>query len=118
MIDVNKPIRTKTGREARILATDLKGKYPIAVVHRSFCETTDVVTINNMEMLQELFENIPERKSRWLNIYDFNKFLVQTIYTTKDAAKSGTVDRSRQGVLEFVYEGDKFIEAIFHSDVS
>lgn len=117
MIDVNKPIRTEKGQKARILATDLKGRYHIAVAYRDPTDVMDIVAKFDMDLLEETFENIPERKSRWLNIYDFDKFLVQTLYVTKDAAKLGISScTSCQGVLELVYENDKFIEVIFHKD--
>lgn len=78
MIDWNKPVRTKDGREVRVLCTDrvTDSSYPVLALVKDGCgyEAAHSYTIegkyriSGTESKNDL-ENVPEVKSIWVNVY-------------------------------------------------
>lgn len=74
-IDLTKPVKTRDGRTARIVSTNLCGPYPIAaVVERGDGETLIICTSEGKiadgdgESSLDLM-NVPEKHEAWINIY-------------------------------------------------
>lgn len=76
MIDLTKPLRTKTGCKAEIVATDLSGVYSLAVVVttavgskliRQYTETGHLVTTNTS--IEDL-ENAPDEV--WIPVFEWD----------------------------------------------
>src|SRR5690606_23192331 len=78
MIDWNKPVRTKDGREVRVLCTDLVSPsgYPVLALVKDSCgyERVQSYTIegkyrrSGSENRNDL-ENVPEITNLWVNVY-------------------------------------------------
>ena len=78
MLDLTKPVQTRDGRAARIIATDRESAYypVVALVERkgiSQKETLATLTIDGREVKgvsgpNDLI-NIPEKHVRWVNLY-------------------------------------------------
>ena len=66
MIDLTKPLRTKSGCKAEVVATDLEGLYPLAVVvtntkgNKIIRQYTETGRIVNNNTSSEDLENIPD----------------------------------------------------------
>jgi hypothetical protein len=77
MIDFNKPLQTRDGRPVRILATDLKGIYPVAaVVPSGGEETVQSFTLDgrfyasaDSEETEWDLRNVPEETVEYGNFY-------------------------------------------------
>lgn len=112
--DPMKPVQTRDGRKARILATDIKGPFPIAAVIDRIGGIGERVETYSSEGCLGTFSdncpgdlvNIPERRS-----------VFRAIPTRPGHPLGGAVDaarycvRGRDGwadaILEIVYEGDQ-----------
>lgn len=78
MIDWNKPVRTKDGREVRVLCTDrvTDSNYPVLALVKDGCgyEAAHSYTIEgeyhrpDAESINDL-ENVPEVTNLWVNVY-------------------------------------------------
>lgn len=77
MIDFKKPVQTRAGRKARILATDILGEYPIVAVYREGSGDEHVIRYlpdgrysKSMTSPYDLV-NAPEKRifEAWVNIY-------------------------------------------------
>ena len=114
--DPTKPVQTRDGRKARILATDLCGKNGetiAAAIHR--------VDFQGCEILSAFFDdgsssrgprsddlvNVPERVTKWCNIYG------PRYYGSRiDADKCAIT--GRVAVAELIFEEDKLVDVIKH----
>lgn len=80
-LDLNKPVQTRDGRPARIIATDLLGLYPVAAAIMSRNPETPTEYTESFTRLGEAAHdmpsdldlvNVPPAKKvyeRWINIY-------------------------------------------------
>lgn len=100
-LDLNKPIKTRDGRDVRIICTDRKSKYftIVALITNQYKEdyfsyTKDGEFYYGEENSRDLV-NVKEKKTGWVNIYklDNKQCLIGTIYKTKDEAKFHEDDR-------------------------
>jgi len=75
MLEINKPVQTRDGRKARIIATDKKGEYPIVALIND-CETIILSytkeghQISNCENKTDLI-NVPEKRYAYINVYKY-----------------------------------------------
>ena len=82
MININKPVQTRDGRNVRIIATDRKGDYPIVVLIEE-CEsqillyTKEGHHIINCKTETDLI-NVPEKQYLYINVYKHYKTLHNT----------------------------------------
>jgi len=74
MLDFNKPVQTKSGKQVEILTTDGRGQYPIV----GYIEGSDSpacwtreghLVAGNSEFSMNSLENIPQKRSGWVNIF-------------------------------------------------
>jgi len=72
MLDINKPVQTRDGRKARIIATDKKGNYPIIAL---IDEDETIISCtkkgnrfikceNKMDLI-----NVPKKRYLYINVY-------------------------------------------------
>lgn len=102
MFDPTKPVQTRDGRPARILATDFKGNFPI-VAAVEFCDGTEIVYsyyddgTMNRSRLQRGYDliNIPEDQELdvWVNVYDQEALLPRCHRTKAEADSYAAEDR-------------------------
>ena len=116
--DPNKPVRTRDGRSARILATDLKNSsYPIAAAIdrvRTGDEcvasyTSDGRYFEGRECASDLV-NVPERHSLWFNEYAHRGGSVYGAYDTRETADDAVAWRDRAAVVELIFEDGKLVD--------
>ena len=75
--DPEKPVRTQDGRDARIICADKRGPYPIvALISDGDGESCGTYTCDgkisvSRESCPHDLINVPERKTLWMNVYDF-----------------------------------------------
>lgn len=100
--DPAKPVQTRKGWPARIVATDIKGKdpYPILalVTHPEGYEEIETYTTNGCYNAKNFDQNImdlvnvPERETVWVNVYrDGVGGLRLTPHTTKGQASGASL---------------------------
>ena len=87
---------TKDGRNARIICTDVKNRYPIAAaVEESECGcsegvhtyTKDGRFFDNRPTVSDLFF-APEKHEGWVNVYrDFDDMMCGSVFATEEDAK-------------------------------
>lgn len=109
--DPKKPVRTRDGHHARIICTDKRGAYPIvALVSDGGIESPCTYTINgefstSRENTPLDLINAPERKTRWLNVYDD--------VTSESHNSRGDADKARSpdalGLVSLTFEGGKLV---------
>ena len=83
MFDPKKPVATRDGRKARILATDLaNSNYPIAAVVADedgeeyvVSYTADGCLYHRGEKSEDDLMNVPEKRTVWLGIYEGDKVM-------------------------------------------
>ena len=74
MLNMNKPVQTRDGRKARIIATDKKGDYPIVALidDGSYDELTSYtkegLAIINCETERDL-TNVLKKRYAYINVY-------------------------------------------------
>lgn len=84
--DPTKPVQTRCGYPARILATDVRGKFPvIAAVEKGGTETVfqfgldgDCDETTRLDLI-----NIPQKHVRWVNVYATR---ADAVHKSKDLA--------------------------------
>jgi hypothetical protein len=124
--DPTKPVQTRDGRKARIICTDRRGLFPIVALVDSVKGDTQICLSYNIkgEYAGSLSSsanlvNIVERTSHFENFYQ-TKFGEKAkgckLYPTlKEAVEfKNPIYPVRVGVLEYIYEDGKFVNAIFH----
>jgi len=111
--DPNKPVQFRHAPEkVRILATDLKSKYPIVIavtdcwgeesVQRR--EVDGRVTANK-ETPYDLV-NVPKKREVWINLYDTEGVFFGCAYSTREQANAkANIDRIACARIEFT-EGE------------
>lgn len=119
--DPTKPVKTRDGRPARIVATDARSDYPVVAlvednhgheVIRSFTARGQVVDYGTAS--HDLV-NIPELTRRFINVCGGSNptdVLTVAAYRTRELA-----DRyagGRQGVLEVVFDETGVVETSYH----
>ncbi|API58546.1 hypothetical protein BSL82_03825 [Tardibacter chloracetimidivorans] len=77
MIDFNKPVRTRDGRKARIVATDAAGKFPVVALVTGYdgneYPDTFLLSGSSYSGLDESSEDlvqVPEQRRRYFNAGD------------------------------------------------
>jgi hypothetical protein len=112
--DPTKPVQTRDGRKARILAADIKNVYPILAVieetsGREVADTfkSDGRILVNGESHSDLI-NIPEKTTSFVNMY------AREGYKTLQEAKCYQGDNCI-GVIEMTIVDGKLIDVIVHS---
>ena len=110
-LDLTKPIQTRDGRAVRILASDVKGTYPLvaAVTRRNTNrEAVEAYTIegrflNNRENPLDLINLPPPRESVFFNLGN-----------GLSALKTAAEWHKGWAVVEVQVEGDKIVNTILH----
>lgn len=112
------PVRTRDGREAEILATDMGGDHPVLARHRSKCGTRWIADEHTAEGYKYKFNSstpcpldlIPIRPERvvWINEYEHVLILHDTL---SEAQRMGKFDRiALHGPItlseDTIYRGD------------
>ena len=125
MVDWDKPLQTRTGRSVRLLgvlkkpgpsthivAVDYNGaeavesRKPDGTYHACCKESTPADIVNTTEK-KSLFQNVYENPET-----SFFPSKSQSMEIAKKIAD--TSGRTSVGVIEFKYEDDVFVEAVFH----
>jgi len=109
--DQTKPCRTRDGRKARIISTDLKSFSPIVAIvdHENGREECVGIfhlngrIIDHMDRPDDLV-NVPEKHVRWLNIYDTPD---AKLYMTKEQADK-LADDTRLACVRIEFEEGQF----------
>lgn len=121
MIDLTKPLRTKKGHLVRILATDVKGGYPIAGViqysddREGLCRwTREGKTFRTGESVQDL-ENIPEEKKHFTYVAP-DHYIGNVKYSSLEKLKTDTKSMPMQGYLEITTINNKITEVKYHAE--
>lgn len=119
---VTKPVQTRAGKKARILATGIKdknGKTVVAAIDEGDNELLRRYQVNgrfqkHCESSYDLV-NVPFRTSRFKNLYEDSR-PTQFHETYADAIHLGTGRNSRVflGVVELQYVDEVLVDAIFH----
>lgn len=128
MLDLTKPVQTKSGRKARILCCDREGEKPIVALvgyQHSRSKGEDVLYYHPDGMFAGTASeydlvNIPERCSRFANIYsiddpktsDAHSLLGSTYSSLELTKKRGIADRV--GFLELIYQDGKMVDVQLH----
>lgn len=93
-IDWTKPVETVDDKPCRLLATDLKGEYPIvvSVLNSEDKEYPVTLTRDGLRYLEDkepFVRNVPEKFERvyWLNVYCHQE--CQQVYHTREQADTG-----------------------------
>ncbi len=104
-LDLTKPVQTRDGRPVRILATDLKGEYPIAgavlfdnheQVHTWTAEGVFVAGVTD-----DNFDLVNVKRVAYVNMYD-NPISAGFMYGTRVAAdNAASPDRTARIRVEF-----------------
>lgn len=104
-LDLSKPVQTRDGRKARIIATDLAGNQPLAVAVTDpsgnewlSCFSLDgAYYVHKTSLAPEDLVNAPDVKIVWFNWYpayqrfDFNDPWTTSLEVAKNNRKSGGV---------------------------
>ena len=118
--DPKKPVRTRDGREVRIVCTDVNNSMPIIalikaddgkewIAHYSMSGTVYGYSQDKSDLV-----NIPERVERWANVYVSSVMEKLVFHKTKQEADNLSIDR--KGLVKFVYEGDKLVEVTLEKE--
>jgi hypothetical protein len=113
-IDLNKPVQTRDGRKVRIVATDVKGVYPIiALVEADDCEDVNTYTADGYyfsggdEETDDDLVNVVERVERY-----FEVFPAMHGYASKEEALAfGSGPQYRAGLVKITFEDGKVVSA-------
>lgn len=112
-VDLTKPVQTRDGRKARILATNLNSEKPIVGVVKEEDSDRVVTYYKNgrcyvFSSCPDDLVNVPERVSRWINLY------WPCDYPTSRQEADREASITRTGIIEVIYEGDKLVDIIKH----
>lgn len=113
--DPTKPVQTRGGRKARIIATDAKGPYPIVALVDSGCSHESAESYTNdgryfdddVEKNKLDLINAHERESRWLVIMSMHAALLGQ-YTTKPLGRPDAAS------VEIIYENGIPVDVKLH----
>lgn len=115
-LDLTKPVQTRDGRKARILATDINCEWPIAAVIKMKGDS-DHEIVKSYRIHGRIFDccesfddlvNAPERVSRWFNIYPKDAY-------PRDREEANRIAyRDQIAMIEIVYDGDNVVDIIKH----
>ena len=109
--DPTKPVRTRDGKPARIIATDLKSDHPIvAAVKDKNGDEYHYGYTKNGHWIDDSYEgaidlvNIPEKHELWVNVYDscFGGFNLKP-HATREAADNNARE-ARIACLHLTFE--------------
>lgn len=111
-ISKDKQYRTRDGREARVLATDIKGRYPVLAAVQNLNGTEAIYALDERGMHYvnaeqspfDLIEVKPRfRIERWVNVYS-NPSSMSYLYKTK-AKALGCTGYGRIATKRIIIEG-------------
>ena len=119
--DPTKPVQTRDGRKARIICTDRKSTvYPlVGLILNGETEYLTEWDLNGKHRSNGFFDsvndliNIPERTSRWVNVYDGSDWCYG-FETESDAREHST--KCRRGTVEIIFEDGKPVDVKLHRD--
>lgn len=105
--DPTKPVQTRDGRPARIIATDAEGTYPIValIVGRTGTESPHTYMLNGAwhkrshSGAQDLI-NIPEKREVWVNVYPDFYSVHPTRQVADDSALKDRISRTKHTIME------------------
>lgn len=117
IFDPTKPVRTRDGRPARILATDLKGEDPIAAAVLSLFsgEGAEEVIHEYQEDGRYIREreheldllNVPERTFKFVNVYAGGTLGMS--HRSESGANGAERAGYRIGLLKIILEGSRLV---------
>lgn len=70
MLDLNRPVQTRCGYDARIILTDLKSTYPL--VYAVMIKGKEYLQLSNLDGTSrsgQVLVNTPEKYTRYVNVY-------------------------------------------------
>lgn len=118
--DPTKPVQTRTGRKARIVCTDVKSEYSIIAVITKPDGAEYAATYKDggrsssfCELMPSDLINVPERTSRWANIYA-PQFTGRS--TRERCGETISEEQRRLCVVEIIYEDGVPVDAKLHKD--
>jgi hypothetical protein len=94
MIDWSKPVRKIGGLEMKVLSTEASGDYPVVVDEgngRIWWATLDGRMVTDGDVW---FENIPQERFVWLNVYKDGSAARVVHATRNDADVSSDIERA------------------------
>jgi hypothetical protein len=119
--DPTKPVQTRDGRKARIIATDLDAEQNIVAIvegpdGKEYVETycPNGHLVKNKVTVSDLI-NIPEKITRWGNIYKPYFLDAICIHDTRSMAEEHK-DEDRVGLLELTFENGIPVDVKLHKD--
>lgn len=110
--DPTKPVRTRDGRQARIITTDRKGDRPILALVEdrddpneewSIITYPDGRAYLDMESASDLI-NTPETRSGWFNFYDNKSLAPDGPYPTEEEARKAFRDLKKFAIVSLEIE--------------
>ena len=121
-IDWTKPLQTRDGRKARVVATDIatKDEYTHAalVMDEDGDESLETYTKEGLWWVSGGLQdkdlvNAPEKRSVWINAYDNGKLGYE--FSSREEADATNKDIGRRtGILQVVFVDKKLVRAIVH----
>lgn len=123
MFDPTKPVQTRNGRKARIIATDRSSPdFPIVALVEDECGGEQIVGFTSTGKWCKVDQdgpadliNIPEETSRWLNVYAGST--MAWLYNTKeDANFAASTNWRRVTILEIKMEGEQVKDVVIHRE--
>jgi hypothetical protein len=112
--DPTKPVQTRDGRKVRIICTDAAGPHPIVALIKVEKEGRECshqfskigsYFANSIASELDLI-NIPERKVRWVNVYEDS---TSGQFAHRESADACAAVK-RLGILKLIYENDELVD--------
>lgn len=118
--DPTKPVRTRDGRNARIVCTDVNNSMPIIALIKDEYGKEWIAhygiggNVYGYSQDKSDLVNIPERVERWVNVFPIQYGWSVTNHKTKaDADYTG---ECRVGLVKLVFEDDKLVEVTLEKE--
>src|SRR5690606_15805085 len=115
VLDLTKPIQTRSGRPVRVICTDYKDStFPIIALvgHGSVEDLRQYRTDGTQSIYggvsQHDFVNVPEGRTEYANVYSDSSMGYR--YEDREAADNAATDSERIGVIEFHFQGGKLVD--------
>lgn len=125
--DPTKPVQTRNGKKARILATNrISNEFPIVALVTESPDREAVRVFSSEGRYVDKFDsgldlvNIPERTELFVNVYNKGqgRAHIGAVYRLLEAARAASIypDYDHKGTIRLVYEDDKLISVGLVSD--
>lgn len=121
-IDWTKPLQTRDGRKARVVATDIATKH-------EYTHAALIMDKNGEEILETYTKdgfcwvdrktrdkdlvNIFEEQSRWMNVYS-NSTMAWSYDTRDDANSAANSQKNRIAILQVKIQGERVTDVVIH----